>query len=583
MTLHFAQYRDLLLRYLRPQWPKFVLMTITLLGSIALELYNPQILKTFIDTVKAQGNLNTLVGSAILFLIVALGAQIVSSAATYMSSDVGWTATNSMREEVALHCIELDMAFHKAHMPGELLERIDGDVGTLSSFFSTFIIQIVGHGLLMLGILLIVAFINIWIGLALILYSVGAFLALRRLQSLGVPIFVQQRQLAADLVGFYEEHMNGILDVITSGGSAYVIRRYIDLQRRVNSNSYRSGFVEQGMRIAVTMFLVLGNIIVVVGGTYLLLDRQITLGAIIMLSNYVMIFTNQLVNLSFTFNTWQLAAASMKRIAELYYTPSRVQDGPGIGLSAGEAASITFDHVSFGYDEGQTILHDVTFELAAGEILGIIGRSGSGKTSLTRLLFRFYDPTSGTIKLNGEDIRQANIAELRHNIGIVTQEVQLFNASLRDNLTFFDDRIPDEQLLTFIEELGLGDWYRDQPAGLDTELTAGGGGLSAGEAQLLALIRVFLKNPCLVILDEASSRLDMATERLCMNATTRLLAKRTGLIIAHRLATVEQVDKILVLEAGHIVEYGPRVALAKDPMSRYSKLLRTMNSEETFA
>jgi ABC-type multidrug transport system fused ATPase/permease subunit len=228
--------------------------------------------------------------------------------------------------------------------------------------------------------------------------------------------------------------------------------------------------------------------------------------------------------------------------------------------------------VCFAYGDDAPVLRDVSFALAPGEVLGVLGRTGSGKTTLTRLLLRLSDPASGSVCLGGIDLRSALSASLRARVGMVTQEVQLFHASLRDTLTFFDRAVPDEQIIQALHELHLWEWYRTLPRGLDTPLAPGD--MSAGQGQLLAFARVFLKDPGLVILDEASSRLDPATERLTEAAVDRLLAGRTGIIIAHHLATVERADHILILDDGRMVEYGARAALARDPDSRFATLLR---------
>jgi len=222
-----------------------------------------------------------------------------------------------------------------------------------------------------------------------------------------------------------------------------------------------------------------------------------------------------------------------------------------------------------------SVLDSVSFDLAPGKALGLLGRTGSGKTTLTRLLFRLYDPVVGAITLGGVDIRDVSLNDLRGRVGLVTQDVQLFQASVRDNLTFFSRRIPDERILAVLKELGLWHWYESLPAGLDTVLDAGGKGLSAGEAQLLAFARVFLKNPGLVILDEASSRLDLATEQILERAIGCLLEGRTAIIIAHRLTTVQRADEIMVLEGGRVCEHGDRHTLVSDPASRFYRLLQT--------
>ncbi|MBE0696419.1 MAG: ATP-binding cassette domain-containing protein, partial [Anaerolineaceae bacterium] len=220
------------------------------------------------------------------------------------------------------------------------------------------------------------------------------------------------------------------------------------------------------------------------------------------------------------------------------------------------------------------VLTGVSFEIQPGRVLGILGRTGSGKSTLTRLLFRLYDPDQGSVRLGGMDLREVRLDDLRQHVAMVTQDVQLFQATVRDNLTFFNRAIPEEHLERVLRQLRLWEWVQSLPDGLDTPL-AGGQSLSAGEAQLLAFARVFLKNPGLVILDEASSRLDPATETLMERAVDRLFAERTGVVIAHRLKTIQRADDILILEDGRVVEYGPRAGLANNPASRFYHLLQT--------
>jgi ATP-binding cassette subfamily B protein len=239
------------------------------------------------------------------------------------------------------------------------------------------------------------------------------------------------------------------------------------------------------------------------------------------------------------------------------------------------ALPLAFEEVTFSYEEDEPVLRDLSFQLKPGTVLGLLGRTGSGKTTLARLVYRLYDPQAGAVLLGGVDARRPAVKALRERVAIVTQDVQLFQASVRDNLTFFDRSIDDERIHAVIEELELSEWYDGLSDGLDTRLETGGRGLSAGEAQLLAFTRVFLRDPGLVILDEASSRLDPATEQLIERAVGRLLQNRTAIVIAHRLGTVQRADEIMILRDGRVVEYGERERLAADPSSRFYKLLQT--------
>jgi ATP-binding cassette subfamily B protein len=270
----------------------------------------------------------------------------------------------------------------------------------------------------------------------------------------------------------------------------------------------------------------------------------------------------------------QQATASIARVQQLFATtPQIIAPQQGTPLLTGPL-SVEIDALTFAYPDDAPVLREISATLPAGSKLGLLGHTGSGKTTLTRLLLRLYDPTEGTIRLGGVDLRAAAHADLRTRVAIVTQEIQLFSATIRDNLTFFDPDIRDEQIMEALDTLGMGAWVRALPQGLDTTLAAGGSGLSAGQAQLLAFARAFLRDPGLIILDEASSRLDPATERQLERALERLLHGRTAIIIAHRLGTLDRVDQIMILEDGRVRESGPRAALAADPNSRFAQLLQ---------
>jgi len=316
----------------------------------------------------------------------------------------------------------------------------------------------------------------------------------------------------------------------------------------------------------------LGNATALAVGGYLWSTGAITLGTVYLLFSYTELLRRPIELLRRETEDMQQAVASLGRVEGLLATGSALPDGDR-PLPAG-ALAVELDAVSFAY-ETELVLRDVTLRVAPGRVLGILGRTGSGKTTLARLLLRFYDPTGGAVRFGGVDLRDAALAQVRTRATLVSQDVQLFRASVRDNLTFFDPGIDDTRLTAVMEQIGLARRLeaRSEHDPLGAEMQAGG--LSAGEAQLLAFARVFLRDPGLVILDEASSRLDPVTERAIERAIDVLLSGRTAIVIAHRLATVERCDEILILEDGRVAEHGMRLALAADPASRFAALLRT--------
>ncbi|MCI0398083.1 MAG: ABC transporter ATP-binding protein/permease [Chloroflexi bacterium] len=605
MSIPLKQYWELLIDYLRPQRGRVLLLAILLFSNIGLQLANPQIIRRFLDLALAGRGAGQLAAMALLFIAVALVQQIAAVAATYLGENVSWTATNWLRDDLARHCLYLDMAFHNERTPGEMIERIDGDVNALSTFFSQFVLQILGNGLLLLGVLILLFREDVYAGAAITLFVVLTLAVINRLRNVAVPYWQQSREASARIFGFLEERLAGTEDIRASGAKAYTLRRSFELLRhwwRVSVFARVAGALM--INTAWTLFAV-GNAVAFLVGAGLYRSGALTLGSVYLLFHYTNMLGRPIERISQEMEQLQQAGAGIVRIRELFAVRSRLVEAPPAALSQppggssdehrsdvhrrdvhrpppGGSTEVTLENVCFAYpaaatngDSPEYVLQDVSFQLEPGRVLGLLGRTGSGKTTLTRLLFRLYDPTGGRIRLDGRDLRGMATAELRQQVGLVTQNVQLFHATVRDNLTFFDRAIPDQTILDVIHELGLARWYESLEEGLDTVLAAGGGGVSAGEGQLLAFTRIFLKDPGLVILDEASSRLDPATEQLIERVVDRLLQNRTAIIIAHRLNTVQRADEILILERGRILEHGSRPRLAADPNSRFYHLLQT--------
>jgi ATP-binding cassette subfamily B protein len=578
MNVSLKQSWDLLARHIAPQRKRFVLLTLLLLGSIGLQVINPQIVRAFIDASSSQAA-STLAAAALAFIGIALLQQAVGVGATYVGENVAWTATNALRAELARHCLSLDMAFHDAHAPGEMIERIDGDVAQLATFFSELVIRVLGNVLLMAGIV-IALWLEDWrLGAAFAAFAATLLVVLNRMRDIAVPYQKVRRQAEADLFGFLEERLTGTEDIRSSGAVDYVLRHLYQLQYAIMKSDYKASVMNWLISVAASALLAAGNIAAIVAGYMLYRSGAVTLGTVYLVIYYLNLLAEPIHELAHHIESFQTIGASVERLIELRRIEQTVKDGPGAALPGaampGGPLSLVLDGVSFAYVEHESVLHDLSLHLRPGKVLGLLGRTGSGKTTLARLILRLYDPTDGRIALDGVEARQPLLKTLRQRVALVTQDVQLFRGTLRDNLTLFDRSIPDERIRTVIEELELADWYQSLPNGLDTLLEAGGRGLSAGEAQLVAFARVFMRDPGLVILDEASSRLDPATEQRIERAVDHLLRDRTAIIIAHRLGTVQRADEIMILDGGRVAEYGQREQLAADPASRFYGLLQT--------
>ena len=551
-------------------------LSLLIAAGIALQLINPQFVRYFIDSAEAGGELRSLWIAAGMFLGASLIAQVLTVLAVYVGQRVGWTATNQLRGELAAHILSLDLSFHKSQTSGAVIERVDGDVNVLANFFSNLVVLLASNLLLIAGILALLFREGWQVGLSMTVFVLFALWSIRYVRRFAAPHWERWRKISAEFYGFIGEQLEGTEDLRASGAVEYAMRRFHNLLRRWLPIRIRA-FMGWALMWTTTIFVfALGNAVAFAVSAWLWNRGMMTLGTVYMVFAYTELMVRPIEQIRAQLEDLQKADISIKRVRELFDLEPSIKDGPGAAFPDGPLG-VVFDNVSFRYEAGQAqpTLQDVSFDLAPGRVLGLLGRTGSGKSTMARLLLRFYDPEEGAVRIGGYDAREAKVKELRRRVGLVTQNVEIFHGSIRDNLTLFDETVEDGKIMEVLRELGLSDWLASQPDGLDSVLDAGGGGLSAGEAQLLAFARVFLRDPGVVILDEASSRLDPATEERMESAITKLLAGRTCIIIAHRLRTVERADDILILEDGRVAEYGPRKALAADPSSRFSRLLQT--------
>ena len=586
--MQFTSNWGLMKHYLKPFKTKLIYFATVMLITLLFQLISPKIVEVYMDFMQDPEveipfylgmflslfpeEYGLLLSAGILYIIFSLVQWTLSTFTVFTSQQIAWASTNQLRYDLTKHCMNLDMTFHNRTKPGEMIERVDGDVANLAVFFSQFSVRLIMSSLLILGVLIILFFEHWIIGLVFVGFIVLSFTLVYLVRNVSVPKWRKLREKEADIFGYVEEILSGKEEIKANGMDGHIMNKFHIKSKEMYDANLKALLFNRIFRSIVFGLTALSIILVFAPGIPLLNNEDITYGSLFAILIYTSLIRNLIFQIVQEIQNLQQTSASIIRIQELFAISTNIED-KGKTSFPKIVNEIKFDNLSFNYNEKEVVLSDLSFTIGDEKSMGLIGHTGCGKTTISRLIFRLYEPQNGTIKINDINIQDFPLDELRKNISYVTQDIQLFHATVRDNITFFDKSFTDQQILEVIEDLQLGEWFRKLPNGLDTKLNSGEVGLSAGESQLLALTRVFLKNPKIVILDEASSRLDPATELLLNNAVTKLIKGRIAIIIAHRLSTLEQVDDILILTKGSVLEYGERKNLIEESSSIYNQYL----------
>ncbi|HUG85615.1 MAG TPA: ABC transporter ATP-binding protein, partial [Euzebya sp.] len=561
--------------YLRPERRPLAALVSVLVLAMLLPVGGPVLLGRIVDAALDGQPTSDLLLGGLAFLVITLTADALQLVITFWSVKLAWRVGNRLRLDLARHALGLDLSWHGSHSPGLLIERIDGDVEAIVRFSSTAVLHLFGNAILLVGTLVVAVMIEWRAGLLIGVVAAAAVLLMQRLRRLAVPAYDAEREVQAALYGDLEERLGGLEDLRANGAAGYAVHRLQAISSRWWHSARRASLLGDGAYAIAAGTFTLGSVATLALAIWLQLRGQLTLGSTLALFRFSQMVRQPLEAVAEQITEFQRAVAGSRRAARLLATTPTLVDGPGTPLPDG-ALDVTFDGVTFAYPDepDRPVLDHVDLRIPAGSVVGVVGRTGSGKTSLGRLLLRFWDVTGGTLRLGGVDLRETTQAQLRRRVGVVTQEVQILRASLRDNLTLLGAvEATETRMRAVLAEVGLQGWLDGLPDGLDTSLE-GDTELSAGQAQLLAFARILLTDPGLVVLDEATSRLDPRTEDLVTAATDRVLRGRTVVIIAHRLETLDRADAIVVVEGGRIAEQGPREDLLADPDSRFSMLRR---------
>jgi len=563
---------------LRPDARRWAGLGMLVTFTSALTLAGPLVVRKIVDLATTGTTAVALTRLAFVFLFIAIATQILSVVVSWFATVSAWHTTNQIRLDMARHVLGLDHEFHRTHTPGELIQRVDGDVTSVSDFLGKVVPRAVGAVVLVFGMIVVLLFVD-WrlaAGMAIYMLAAGAVVVHSRHRAVGES--AEEMGAYARLYGGIEERLTASEDLRSNGAGAHAMWRFVEDSAAAMKSAVKRERAFLRMWWAVQTSVATGAALSLALSAALVAAGVISVGTAFLLFQYLLLLERPLEDLVQQLETVQKANGAMVRVIDLLAVEATILDTGTTTPPAG-ALAISFDHVSFDYGDGDPVLSDVDAVIAAGRSVGIVGRTGSGKTTLSRLLLRLVEAASGTVVLNGVPIADIPMDVLRRRVALIPQEVELVAGSIRDNVTLFDPAPSDEAVCTALRLAGLapladGDIHRP--------LGSGGAGLSAGEAQLLALARVWLRDPDLVVLDEATARVDPVTEVRLETAVRQLMSGRTTVIIAHRLSTLRHVDEIIVMEHGRIVEHGDRATLTGLDGGRFRRLLSlALDTDET--
>lgn len=554
---------------LRPDARRWAGLGVLVTMMSALTLCGPLVVRKIVDLATNGTTQARLTQLAVVFLLIAVATQILSVVVSWFATISAWHTTNQLRLDMARHVLGLDHEFHRSHTPGELIQRVDGDVTSVSDFLGTVVPKAVGALVLVVGMVVVLTFVDWRLAIGMTIYVAAAVGVVIRSRHRAVGESAEEMGAYARLYGGIEERLTAAEDLRSNGAGSHAMWRFVEDSASAMKSAVKRERAFLHMWWAVQTAVTTGTVLSLVVSAALVAANAITVGTAFLLFQYLLLLERPLEDFVHQLETVQKANGAMVRVIDLLAVKATILD-TGTQTPPPGALAISFDHVSFDYGDGDTVVQDVEAVIAAGRSVGIVGRTGSGKTTLSRLILRLVEATAGTISLGGVPIADVPLDVLRRRVALIPQEVELFAGSIRDNVTLFDpapsDRaVSDALRLAGLAALAEGDIHRP--------LGAAGAGLSAGEAQLLALARVWLRDPDLVVLDEATARVDPLTERRLEAAVGELMSGRTVVIIAHRLSTLRHVDEIIVMERGRIVEHGDRSDLAGREGGRFRRLL----------
>jgi ATP-binding cassette subfamily B protein len=569
-----------LLGLVRPYRRRVWLMVVALVVGTAAGLAPPFLAGKAIDNGIAPGDLSALDLIVAAFVVSALIYWLASYAQTYLTGWVGERALQDLREEIYTHLQAMSIGFFTRRRPGVLISRLTNDVEALDNLVTDGIVTLFSSLLTLVGVVAVLLLLDLKLALVTFLTFpiLGAGSLVFRIVSAGA--YRRTRETIAAITAYLQETLSGVRVVRSFAQEGRHLERMAELNERNRRANMATVYLNASYFPAVELLSAIGTAVILLYGGYRVAHGDVAIGILVAFVGYLQQFFDPIQQISQLYTTYQQGMAALDKIFELLDTPPDMVDAPGARDPGQLRGELRLEDVWFSYgadaeralatesgqrdggppeaaeEDGAWALREIDLYVPAGQTVALVGETGAGKSTLAKLVARFYDPQRGRVFVDGQDVRELRMRALRSQLGIVPQEGFLFSGTVRENIAFGRPDASDEEVARAVQAVGAQEFVGRLPNGLDTEIGERGIQLSAGQRQLVAFARALLAEPRILILDEATSNVDVRTERVIERGLERLLAGRTAIVIAHRLSTIRRAGRIVVLEHGRIVESG---------------------------